>query len=96
MILSQVELHYTSLNKGDVFILDEGMTIHCWNGSQCSRTERMKVTLFLFRSAGKTGGFDMHSETHLTELFMKRREMHVRIWSTDRKNKGDKNGFKEK
>lgn len=40
--VSQVELHYTSLNKGDVFILDEGMTIHCWNGSQCSRTERMK------------------------------------------------------
>lgn len=40
---AQVELHYTSLNKGDVFILDEGMTIHCWNGSQCSRTERMKV-----------------------------------------------------
>ena len=39
----QVELHYTSLNKGDVFILDEGMTIHCWNGLQCSRTERMKV-----------------------------------------------------
>ena len=41
----QVELHYTSLNKGDVFILDEGMTIHCWNGSQCSRTERMKVIM---------------------------------------------------
>lgn len=40
--VSQVELHYSSLNKGDVFILDEGMTIHCWNGSQCSRTERMK------------------------------------------------------
>ena len=40
---SQVEIHYTSLNKGDVFILDEGMTIHCWNGSHCSRTERMKV-----------------------------------------------------
>ncbi|XP_058948770.2 gelsolin, cytoplasmic [Pocillopora verrucosa] len=40
--VSQVEMHYTSLNKGDVFILDEGMTIHCWNGSQCSRTERMK------------------------------------------------------
>ena len=28
-----------------MFILDEGMTIHCWNGSQCSRTERMKVRL---------------------------------------------------
>ena len=38
-------MHYTSLNKGDVFILDEGMTIHCWNGSQCSRTERMKVMM---------------------------------------------------
>ena len=38
-------MHYTSLNKGDVFILDEGMTIHCWNGSQCSRTERMKVMI---------------------------------------------------
>ena len=38
-------MHFTSLNKGDVFILDEGMIIHCWNGSQCSRTERMKVMM---------------------------------------------------
>ena len=41
-------MHYTSLNNGDVFILDEGMTIHCWNGSQCSRTERMKVIKQIF------------------------------------------------
>ncbi|XP_031553548.1 gelsolin, cytoplasmic-like [Actinia tenebrosa] len=40
----QVELHARSLNKGDVFILDDGLNIYCWNGSKCNRIEKMKGT----------------------------------------------------
>ncbi|KAK3752621.1 hypothetical protein QZH41_018816, partial [Actinostola sp. cb2023] len=42
--VSQVELHARSLNKGDVFILDDGLNIYCWNGSDCSRIEKIKGT----------------------------------------------------
>ena len=39
----QVELKCASLNRGDVFILDDGPTIFVWIGPQSSRTERIKV-----------------------------------------------------
>ena len=34
---------YESLNQGDVFILDDGKTIYCWNGTQSTNRERCKA-----------------------------------------------------
>ncbi|XP_065059381.1 advillin-like [Rhopilema esculentum] len=39
----QVELSHESMNKGDVFILDDGLKIFCWNGSESSKIERIKA-----------------------------------------------------
>lgn len=39
----QVEMHYKSLNHGDVFVLDDGKVIYCWNGKESSKKERIKV-----------------------------------------------------
>ena len=36
----QVPLRAASLNDGDAFILDAGMTIHVWAGEWCNRGER--------------------------------------------------------
>ncbi|CAH1246516.1 AVIL [Branchiostoma lanceolatum] len=38
----QVGLEKASLNLGDVFILDAGMELICWNGSQSNMFERLK------------------------------------------------------
>ena len=38
-------MSYESLNHGDVFILDDGKTIYCWNGMDSSKRERVKVSL---------------------------------------------------
>ena len=40
----QVPLTYKSLNHGDVFVLDDGKTIYCWNGKQSSKKEKVKAT----------------------------------------------------
>ena len=34
---------YESLNQGDVFILDDGKTIYCWNGTGSTNRERVKA-----------------------------------------------------
>ncbi|XP_076464098.1 advillin-like [Babylonia areolata] len=39
----QVKCHCSSLNQGDVFILDCGLTIYVWCGPQSSRLERIKA-----------------------------------------------------
>lgn len=41
--VSQVELSPSSLNKGDVFILDAGREIYQWNGPEASRLEKQKA-----------------------------------------------------
>jgi len=41
--VKQVPLDITSLNQGDVFILDAGLTIYVWNGPDSSRWERIKA-----------------------------------------------------
>ena len=39
----QVPLTYKSLNHGDVFVLDDGKKIYCWNGKQASIMEKVKA-----------------------------------------------------
>ncbi|XP_066925925.1 gelsolin, cytoplasmic-like [Clytia hemisphaerica] len=41
--IEEVELTYKSLNHGDVFVLDDGKTIYCWNGKDSSKRERVKA-----------------------------------------------------
>ncbi|XP_052068531.1 advillin-like [Mytilus californianus] len=40
--VKQVECSSKSMNQGDVFLLDCGLTLHLWNGPQSSTFERMK------------------------------------------------------
>lgn len=40
--VNQVELKATSLNTGDVFILDLGAKLFIWNGTECNRNEKAK------------------------------------------------------
>lgn len=40
--VSQVPVASSSLNEGDVFILDTGKQLYQWNGPQCSRQEKSK------------------------------------------------------
>jgi hypothetical protein len=41
--VSQVERKATSLNQGDVFILDMGQTLYQWNGKDANRYEKFKA-----------------------------------------------------
>lgn len=54
--VSQVELTYESMNKGDVFILDHGLKIFCWNGSESSKIERVKAAEFARRIRNEERG----------------------------------------
>lgn len=42
MRVVQVEVSYTSLNSGDVFILDADDLIYQWNGKAATRLEKAK------------------------------------------------------
>lgn len=42
VVVKEVPLSHTSLNKGDVFILDAGLKIYQWNGSKSSGAEKVK------------------------------------------------------
>jgi hypothetical protein len=41
--VKQVPLAVSSLNQGDVFILDLGLKLYQWNGTSASRQEKMKA-----------------------------------------------------
>jgi len=41
--VKQVELSGSALNAGDVFVLDMGLTIVQWNGSDCNKKEKSKA-----------------------------------------------------
>jgi len=41
--VAQVDLHCHSLNSGDVFILDHGLTVFQWQGSKAGGAEKMKA-----------------------------------------------------
>ena len=38
----QTRLAWDAINSGDVFILDLGLTIYVWNGSEAGRLEKIK------------------------------------------------------
>eukprot|EP01155_Anaeramoeba_flamelloides_P051067 Anaeramoba_flamelloidesc42264_g1_i2.p2 GENE.c42264_g1_i2~~c42264_g1_i2.p2 ORF type:complete len:338 (+),score=100.39 c42264_g1_i2:42-1016(+) len=40
--VNQVKVAATSLNAGDVFVLDCGLNIYQWNGKDCNKMEKMK------------------------------------------------------
>jgi hypothetical protein len=40
--VNQVELSYKSMNMGDVFILDAGLTLYQWNGPDANKYEKFK------------------------------------------------------
>ena len=40
--VQQTRLAWNSMNSGDVFILDLGLTLYIWNGSSAGRLEKMK------------------------------------------------------
>lgn len=42
----QVEVSWSSLNLGDIFLLDMGKAIIQWNGPQSNRQEKLKVLLY--------------------------------------------------
>lgn len=50
--VTEVSLTSDSLNAGDVFVLDAGLQIYQWNGSQSSIQERTKGIKFLLSLAG--------------------------------------------
>ncbi len=40
--VQQTKLAWSSMNHGDVFILDDGLSIYVWIGSKAGRLERVK------------------------------------------------------
>ncbi len=40
--VQQTKLAWGSMNHGDVFILDLGLKLYLWNGSEAGRMEKMK------------------------------------------------------
>ena len=43
MSLPQTKLAWQSMNSGDCFILDLGLTLYVWNGSEAGCMEKIKV-----------------------------------------------------
>ena len=41
--VNQVELSHRTLNAGDVFLLDQGLTILQWNGAEANSKEKAKA-----------------------------------------------------
>ena len=40
--VQQTQLAWSSMNSGDVFILDLGLTLYVWNGKESGRLEKVK------------------------------------------------------
>jgi len=52
---NEVELKKGNLNSKDVFIIDNGLTIYQWNGSECSADEKFKAATEVDKIQGKRG-----------------------------------------
>ena len=44
VVVRELPIHISSLNSGDVFILDAGLTLYQMNGKQSAGMERIKGT----------------------------------------------------
>jgi len=54
--VTPVPVSYKSLNSGDVFILDTGLSIYCWNGVSASRAEKATSIQTTLRFRDSRGG----------------------------------------
>jgi gelsolin len=54
--VSQVDMTHKSLNSGDVFILDKGLTLFQWNGAKSGPAEKMKGAQLTRAIADERGG----------------------------------------
>ena len=43
LYVKEIPCSISSINRGDVFILDNGLKIYQWNGKECSPSERTKA-----------------------------------------------------
>ncbi|XP_077390048.1 scinderin like a [Festucalex cinctus] len=59
---SEVDLAWSSFNKGDSFIIDLGKNIYAWTGSEGNRYERLKATQLAvdIRDNERRGRADLH------------------------------------
>ena len=53
--VQRVELAASSLNQGDSFILDMGLKLFLWNGSEANRYEKAKALQVLTRLRNERG-----------------------------------------
>lgn len=54
--VKEVEKNASSLNTGDVFILDNGMTLHQWNGSKAGMREKTRAAQLVRAFDSERGG----------------------------------------
>lgn len=54
--VKEVPLKKDKLKSDDVFILDNGLTLYQWNGSQCNKDEKFKASQYLSQLRSQRGG----------------------------------------
>ncbi|XP_075257866.1 gelsolin-like protein 1 [Convolutriloba macropyga] len=67
-VMSEVQCKRANLDSGDVFILDNGLDIHQWNGKSASGMEKMKATQFVSKLKSERGGkpkVEVHDEVDM-------------------------------
>ncbi|XP_003388924.1 PREDICTED: gelsolin-like protein 2 [Amphimedon queenslandica] len=56
VVVKERPLSKHSLNSGDVFILDLGLTLYQWNGRTCNKDEKFKAGQYVSQIRGQRGG----------------------------------------
>lgn len=56
VIISEVPLHFDSLNNGDVFVLDTGDKIYQWQGQKSQGVEKAKAAEFIAQLISERDG----------------------------------------
>jgi hypothetical protein len=87
--IKPVAIDHTTLNAGDVFVLDAGLSIYLWNGSGASHKEKAKgLEVALAIKDDERGG-----RAKLTACDQGGRLRHLRKMSSDFANPGSKPGL---